>query len=109
MVEPSQKAAVKHNQQQNLRVIDMTVHAKQSEVAHIQSPGAVHGAEDIPVLLTVKQFAQKHPAFPEGGLRHRIFHANSNGLAESGALVRNLKRVYLDEAKFFAWIRGATQ
>lgn len=60
----------------------------------------------VPTLLTVKQFAAKHPAFPEGGLRHRIFHAQENGLAASGAVVRNSGRVLIDEERFFAWVRG---
>ena len=60
----------------------------------------------VPTLLTVKQFAAKHPAFPEGGLRHRIFHAQANGLAASGAVVRNTGRVLIDEERFFAWVRG---
>lgn len=60
----------------------------------------------VPTLLTVKQFAAKHPAFPEGGLRHRIFHERENGLADSGAVVRNCGRVLIDEERFFAWVRG---
>jgi hypothetical protein len=43
----------------------------------------------IPSLLTVKQFSEKHPAFPEGGLRHRIFNATTNGLDDYDAIVRN--------------------
>lgn len=60
----------------------------------------------IPTLSTVKQFHERHPAFPEGGLRHRIFHAESNGLAESGAIVRNGRRVLIDEERFFDWLVG---
>lgn len=59
----------------------------------------------IPTLSTVKQFPERHPAFPEGGLRHRIFHAENNGLAEFGAIVRNGRRVLIDEEKFFEWLR----
>ena len=36
-------------------------------------------SQRVPSLFTVKQFSQKHPAFPEGGLRHRIFHEETNG------------------------------
>ena len=61
---------------------------------------------NISVFLTVRQFSEKHPAFPEGGLRHRIFHANQNGLEKSGALVRNGRRVLIDEERFFDWLRG---
>jgi hypothetical protein len=68
-----------------------------------------HPVAHVPTLLTVKQFARKHPAFPEGGLRHRIFNARTNGLQESGAIVRNLSRVLIDEEKFFEWVRGASR
>ena len=60
----------------------------------------------IPSLLTVKQFSEQHPAFPEGGLRHRIFFAKENGLSVSGALVRNGRRVLIDEEVFFDWLKG---
>jgi hypothetical protein len=60
----------------------------------------------ISSLLTVKQFSDKHPAFPEGGLRHRIFYAKENGLSVSGALVRNGRRVLIDEEVFFDWLKG---
>lgn len=33
----------------------------------------------IPLLFTVKQFCEKNPAFTHGGIRDRIFHADSNG------------------------------
>ena len=59
----------------------------------------------IPTLSTVRNFSQKYPAFPEGGLRHRLFHAETNGLAESGAIVRNGRRVLIDEERFFEWLR----
>lgn len=64
----------------------------------------------IPNLLTVSQFSIKHPAFPEGGLRHRIFHAETNGLKASGALVRNGRRVLIDEEKFFVvWLANFSE
>ena len=63
-----------------------------------------------PTYSTVKQFSQKHEAFPEGGMRHRIFHADSNGLAESGAIVRNGRRVLINEEKFFQYLeKGVTK
>ena len=57
-----------------------------------------------PTISTVKQFSEKHPAFPEGGMRHRIFHAEQNGLAESGAIIRNGRRVLINEERFFSWL-----
>jgi hypothetical protein len=58
----------------------------------------------IPTLLTVKQFNQKHPAFPIGGLRFRIFHEETNGMKTAGVLVRNGRRVLIDEERFFEWL-----
>jgi hypothetical protein len=59
----------------------------------------------IPSLSTVKQFCNKYPAFTEGGLRDRIFYADSNGLKEIGAILRNGRRVLIDDEKFFQWLR----
>ena len=58
----------------------------------------------IPTFLTIKQFSNKHRAFPEGGLRHQIFNSDTNGLRDSGAVVRNGRRVLIDEEKWFEWI-----
>ena len=62
----------------------------------------------IPTLLTVKQFNQKHPAFPIGGLRHHIFHEDQNGMKAAGVVVRNGRRILLNEERFFDWLmRGS--
>jgi hypothetical protein len=55
-------------------------------------------------LLTVRQFSEKHTAFTQAGLRWVIFNEKSNGLFESGAIVRVGRRVLIDEARFFGWI-----
>ncbi len=59
----------------------------------------------IPPLSTVNQFCEKYPAFTHGGLRDRIFHAETNGLKKMGAILRNGRRVLIDEEKFFDWLR----
>ncbi len=59
----------------------------------------------IPPLSTVNQFCEKYPAFTHGGLRDRIFHAESNGLKKLGAILRNGRRVLIDEEKFFQWLK----
>jgi len=56
--------------------------------------------------FTVKQFAEKNPAYPEGGLRHLIFHAEKNGLAKSGAILRIGRKVLINADKFFAWVEA---
>jgi len=61
----------------------------------------------IPTLLTVNQFCRKHEGFPVGGLRYRIFHADTNGMADAGVIVRNGRRVLINEAKFFEWLMRA--
>ena len=63
-------------------------------------------------LLTVRQFAEKHPAFQQGSLRNLIFLAESRNtskgkIAGNGldvALVRIGRKLLIDEAKFFNWI-----
>jgi hypothetical protein len=55
-------------------------------------------------ISTVRQFCDRHPAFPEGGLRWQIFHAESNGLQASGAVLRNGRRVLIDEDRYFRWL-----
>ena len=53
---------------------------------------------------TIKQFCQRNPAFTDGGIRHNIFFEKTNGLKESGAIVRNGGRILIHEERFFAWI-----
>jgi hypothetical protein len=67
-------------------------------------------------LLTVRQFAEKHPAFCEGSLRWLIFNAEPrtrsvNGTREATegngmkpAIVRVGRRVLIDEVEFFRQI-----
>lgn len=55
--------------------------------------------------LTVNQFRANHQAFTLGGLRTLIFNEHSNGLAQSGAIVRIGRKVLIDETKFFAWVQ----
>lgn len=55
---------------------------------------------------TIKQFTKRHPAFTVGGLRHEIFNADTNGLAESGAIVRNGGKILIKEAAYFSWMES---
>lgn len=54
--------------------------------------------------LSVSQFSEKHPVFTLGSIRSLIFNEHTNGLADSGAIVRIGKRVLILEPKFFAWV-----
>ena len=65
-------------------------------------------------LRTIKQFAQKYPAFSECGLRNLIFmaekrHTNKGTILGNGlgvALIRIGRRVLIDEQKFFEWVES---
>ena len=63
-------------------------------------------------LLTVRQFADKHPAFPQGSLRNLIFlaeirHTSKGKIKGNGldiAMVRLGRKLLIDESKFFQWV-----
>jgi hypothetical protein len=54
-------------------------------------------------LQSVAQFAASGP-FTQNQLRWWIFQSATNGLSESGAIVRVQRRIYLDVDKFDNWI-----
>jgi len=57
-------------------------------------------------LFTVRQFAVAHPAFSEAGIRSLIAASNANGLAQSGAILRNGYRILIDGDRFMSWIKA---
>lgn len=59
-------------------------------------------------LFRVNAFAMRHAdkGIKTGGLRWQVFNEHSNGLAESGAIVRNGRAVYIDEDIYFEWLRS---
>jgi hypothetical protein len=58
----------------------------------------------IPTLTPVKKFRNKHDGFTEGGLRHEIFHAKENGLEKTCAIVRNGRKILINEERYFLLI-----
>jgi len=67
------------------------------------------------VLLPIKDFSQKHKGFPEGTLRHLIFHREErknskgevipgNGMTEAKVIVRVGRKILIDETRFFEWL-----
>jgi hypothetical protein len=66
-------------------------------------------------VKTVTQFCNDNTAFTQAAMRGLIFKAEprithegtkpGNGLIEAGAIIRIGRRVLIDEAKFFAWVR----
>ena len=61
---------------------------------------------ESPVLLTVRQLVEKHPALTEGGVRYDIFHEKENGLAESGAIIRYGRKIIILESKYLNHVVG---
>ncbi len=55
---------------------------------------------------SVKQIADRNPAFSEGRLRWILFNAATNGLAESGAVIRIGGRVLIHEPRFCRWLES---
>jgi hypothetical protein len=69
------------------------------------------------VFYTVQQIAARHPAFTVRTLRHWIFNASPHRVWRQGvpewisgngfdmAIVRRGRRIYIDEAALFRWLR----
>ena len=55
-------------------------------------------------LSPVSQFVENNSAIPSGGIRWQIFNAETNGLAEAGAILRIGRRVLIDEDRYFRWV-----
>jgi hypothetical protein len=52
-------------------------------------------------LIPLTQWGDHHAWPPQGGLRHLVFNAKTNGF---DACIRRVgRRVLIDEAAFFAW------
>lgn len=81
----------------------------------MQSNEATLANSTAPAVFTVEQFAQRNPAFTAAALRNIIFKAEprhtsrgeipGNGLIECGAVLRLGRKVLIDEARFFEWLR----
>jgi hypothetical protein len=55
-------------------------------------------------LIPAKKWNDFHPWPPLGGLRHLIFNEKTNGFDK---VVRRVgRRVLIDEAAFFEWVRS---
>ena len=60
-------------------------------------------------LLTVAQLAERCPGLTQPAIRWLLFKATENGLAQSGAIMRNGRRVLIDVDKFFSWFDSRQQ
>lgn len=52
--------------------------------------------------IPIPEWEKSHSWPPTGGLRHLIFHANSNGFNK--VIKRIGRRVLIDENAFFQWL-----
>lgn len=60
--------------------------------------------ESIPKLIPVTKWSKHHEFPPIGGLRHLIFHENTNGFHK--CIRRVGRRVLIDESAFFEWVEA---
>ncbi len=62
-------------------------------------------------LLTVQQLANAIPAYQgrTGSIRWQIFNSESNGLKESGSIIRHGRRILIDMDKYFSWQESLTE
>jgi len=56
-------------------------------------------------LFTVQQLANSIEAYQgrTGSIRWQIFNSATNGLKESGCIIRHGRRILIDVEKYFAW------
>ncbi|MBK5941431.1 hypothetical protein CCR96_19705 [Halochromatium roseum] len=57
-------------------------------------------------LYRVRDFQQRNAGmYPtESAIRWAIFNEKTNGLADSGAILRQGRNVFIDEDRWFAWL-----
>jgi hypothetical protein len=75
-------------------------------------PNPTSTPAQLPTLLTVRQFVDKHQAFTQGAIRNLTFlaksrHTSKGKIKGNGldiAMVRLGRKLLIDEAKFFEWI-----
>ncbi len=57
-------------------------------------------------ILTVKQAAKQIPALTENAIRWHLFQKKLNGLSDSGAIIKNGRRVYIDLPLYIKWLKS---
>lgn len=72
---------------------------------HISKSASISAGneENLPHLLTIRQFAEKHSFMSESSIRWLLFK-DPPGLEE--CLVRLSKRIYIDELKYFTFLKN---
>lgn len=60
-------------------------------------------------LKSIKLFTEDNPSFTQGGMRSLIFNEQTNGLKDSGAILRVGRKILIDEPKFYNWIKAQNE
>lgn len=60
--------------------------------------------QNQPKYLTINEWCKTHSWPPEGGLRHLIFHAATNGFNK--VIRRCGRRILINEQEFIRWIEA---
>lgn len=58
-------------------------------------------------IIPLTEWNKHHSFPPQGGLRHLVFHASTNGFDK--CIRRIGRRVLIDEAAFFEWVDTQNQ
>ena len=75
----------------------------------VRSAGAESPPKPGQTLFTVNQMADVEPALTVGGIRADLFNRDTNGLSESGAVVRRGRRMLLDRVLYLSWLKRRGQ
>ena len=60
-------------------------------------------------LKSIKHFTEDNPSFTQGGMRSLIFNEETNGLKDSGAILRVGRKILIDEPRFYDWIKSQNE
>ncbi len=56
---------------------------------------------------SITHFTAANPSFRPGGIKALIHHEKTNGLKESGAIIRiGRKKILINVEKFFSWVEA---
>ena len=59
-------------------------------------------------ITTVNKLAEKHDGLTEQSIRWAVFKAEENGLADSGAIFRKGRRIFIVEDRYLDWLSNGS-
>lgn len=57
-------------------------------------------------ILSVEQTAEQIPALTQAAIRWHLFNRQTNGLSESGAVIKVGRRVLIDLPNYIEWLKA---